>query len=176
MAMIHCPECGREVSDQAATCPGCGHPLGAVSVAPTKREQAASLRGGAIVGLVGGLSFVAVLVVLAIGTMQSTKEPTYTIVPASEGIYGILYSGAFIAIVAVTFVFLIALIAGGSLKRKAAVALSACAVVLSAVGLLGIVICFSVSLVCLGWFFLWEPILELVGSIKMLRNALRYEE
>lgn len=175
MAMIQCPECGREVSDQAATCPGCGCPLGVASVAPAKHEKEASLRGGAIVGLVGGLSFIAVLVVLTIGTMQSTKEPTYTIEPASEGIYGILYSGAFIAIVAVTVVFLIALVAGGSLKRKAAVALSACAVVLSAVGLLGMLMCFNVALVCVGWFFLWEPVLELVGSIKMLTNALRYE-
>jgi hypothetical protein len=27
MALIHCRECGREVSDQAASCPGCGYPL-----------------------------------------------------------------------------------------------------------------------------------------------------
>jgi len=27
MALIHCPECGREVSDQAPICPGCGYPL-----------------------------------------------------------------------------------------------------------------------------------------------------
>lgn len=27
MALINCPECGRQVSDQAATCPECAHPL-----------------------------------------------------------------------------------------------------------------------------------------------------
>ena len=27
MALIHCPECGREVSDQAAACIHCGYPL-----------------------------------------------------------------------------------------------------------------------------------------------------
>ncbi|MDO4682002.1 MAG: zinc ribbon domain-containing protein [Lautropia sp.] len=27
MALITCPECQRSVSDQAASCPGCGHPL-----------------------------------------------------------------------------------------------------------------------------------------------------
>lgn len=27
MALINCPECNRQVSDQAATCPECGHPL-----------------------------------------------------------------------------------------------------------------------------------------------------
>ena len=27
MALIQCPDCGREVSDQAAACIGCGHPV-----------------------------------------------------------------------------------------------------------------------------------------------------
>ncbi len=26
MALIRCPECGREISDQAESCPGCGCP------------------------------------------------------------------------------------------------------------------------------------------------------
>jgi hypothetical protein len=26
MALVRCPECGRQVSDKAAMCPGCGHP------------------------------------------------------------------------------------------------------------------------------------------------------
>ncbi len=26
MALIKCPECGREISDKAASCPGCGCP------------------------------------------------------------------------------------------------------------------------------------------------------
>lgn len=27
MALIVCPDCGKQVSDQAASCPSCGHPL-----------------------------------------------------------------------------------------------------------------------------------------------------
>lgn len=27
MALIECPECGKEVSDQAKNCPNCGHPI-----------------------------------------------------------------------------------------------------------------------------------------------------
>ena len=27
MALIRCPECGREISDQADACPGCGYPI-----------------------------------------------------------------------------------------------------------------------------------------------------
>jgi len=27
MALIRCPECGREISDKATACPGCGYPM-----------------------------------------------------------------------------------------------------------------------------------------------------
>lgn len=27
MALIQCPECGKEISDQAASCPHCGYPI-----------------------------------------------------------------------------------------------------------------------------------------------------
>lgn len=27
MALIKCPECGKQVSDKAPTCPGCGSPI-----------------------------------------------------------------------------------------------------------------------------------------------------
>lgn len=27
MALITCPECGKEISDQATSCPGCGYPI-----------------------------------------------------------------------------------------------------------------------------------------------------
>ncbi len=29
MALIPCPACGRQVSEAAPTCPGCGHPIAA---------------------------------------------------------------------------------------------------------------------------------------------------
>lgn len=27
MALIKCPECGKEISDKAASCPNCGFPI-----------------------------------------------------------------------------------------------------------------------------------------------------
>lgn len=27
MALIKCPECGKEISDQATSCPNCGYPI-----------------------------------------------------------------------------------------------------------------------------------------------------
>jgi hypothetical protein len=35
MALIKCPECSNEVSDKAASCPKCGHPLQATAPQPT---------------------------------------------------------------------------------------------------------------------------------------------
>lgn len=33
MALISCSECGKEVSDKAAACPGCGAPIAAIAIA-----------------------------------------------------------------------------------------------------------------------------------------------
>ena len=27
MALIKCPECGKEISDKASSCPSCGYPI-----------------------------------------------------------------------------------------------------------------------------------------------------
>ena len=40
MALVRCPECGREVSSQAPACPGCGYPLQARG-APAPEPQGA---------------------------------------------------------------------------------------------------------------------------------------
>ncbi|MBQ9270191.1 MAG: zinc ribbon domain-containing protein [Oscillospiraceae bacterium] len=37
MALIRCPECNREISDQAAACPGCGYPL--IRTSPDETEE-----------------------------------------------------------------------------------------------------------------------------------------
>jgi hypothetical protein len=38
MALIACPECGKQVSTQAATCPACGAPVPGSPAAPGPRE------------------------------------------------------------------------------------------------------------------------------------------
>jgi DNA-directed RNA polymerase subunit RPC12/RpoP len=43
MALIHCSECGREISDQALSCPGCGAPTKApIKVRPDNEPKEAS--------------------------------------------------------------------------------------------------------------------------------------
>lgn len=36
MALINCPDCNREISDKAPTCPGCGAPISAAADIGTK--------------------------------------------------------------------------------------------------------------------------------------------
>ncbi len=55
MALVKCTECGREISDQALSCPGCGAPLSAATsreVAPaTPPERAAAQGTGSTLGI-----------------------------------------------------------------------------------------------------------------------------
>ena len=46
MALITCPECGREISDAAQACPNCGFPLARMDVRPAPAVQAAPAQTG----------------------------------------------------------------------------------------------------------------------------------
>jgi hypothetical protein len=43
MALIECPECGHQVSDQAASCPNCGYPTAGLSTIPADGLQASGV-------------------------------------------------------------------------------------------------------------------------------------
>lgn len=40
MALIACPACGRQVSEAAPTCPGCGHPIARPYAQPNTLKDA----------------------------------------------------------------------------------------------------------------------------------------
>ena len=58
MAIAKCPVCGRDVSDQAESCPNCGHPLKNSSVQTIQQtsKQWKLLTIGSIVLIVVGLA------------------------------------------------------------------------------------------------------------------------
>ena len=39
MALLNCPECSKEVSDRASTCPSCGYPLRSLPFDPEYRAH-----------------------------------------------------------------------------------------------------------------------------------------
>ena len=68
MAIIKCAECGRDISDAAAACPGCGHPLkpnAESSRAPAVTPQPATAKSTSG----GGLPKGALLLVVVLGLL-----------------------------------------------------------------------------------------------------------
>jgi DNA-directed RNA polymerase subunit RPC12/RpoP len=64
MALIKCAECGREVSDKAAACPGCGAPIAAAAVPSVQESHVRVTRTGA---KWEGIGFVLIVVGIVLG-------------------------------------------------------------------------------------------------------------
>ena len=76
MALIKCKECGKELSDQAESCPNCGYKLKEGEIPKVIVEKSNTSRTGTILCIVGGsllLGF-AIIVVIAM-LMPSTTTP-----------------------------------------------------------------------------------------------------
>lgn len=65
MALIKCPECGKEISDKAASCPNCGCPIGESGEAQEATEYYRGSSGGKSGSGNGGCGK-AILIILAI--------------------------------------------------------------------------------------------------------------
>ena len=62
MAIINCPECGRQISDTSSICPACGYTF------PRKKaiRDGAKIKTGAIVNVIGGFGFAATWALLSV--------------------------------------------------------------------------------------------------------------
>ncbi len=72
MPLLTCPDCKKEVSDQAAACPNCGRPI-AVSVSP----PLAILSG--IAGLLGLVGYGLVLYLVALFMIEVLGAPAFLV-------------------------------------------------------------------------------------------------
>lgn len=72
MALVKCPDCGREVSDVAPTCPGCGRPL-RMQAAPKEVQARSGVMDGVKIGcgIFIVLPIIIILVLVAIGSVGS---------------------------------------------------------------------------------------------------------
>lgn len=72
MALIKCPECGREVSDSAKACPGCGYAISKPSEkSGTGNEQNKTRM------IIGIIIVVAVIIIIAIVSSNAKKKNDY---------------------------------------------------------------------------------------------------
>jgi hypothetical protein len=66
MALIKCPECGKDVSDAAAACPHCGHPIRQAAPAIAAAGDAAAAKKPATGAGKGCLTVIGIMVALLI--------------------------------------------------------------------------------------------------------------
>ena len=86
MALIHCPECGKEISDQALSCPYCGLPMTPASMKnnvdlsqeqpdqPPEPKRRKLIWGLAVIGIV---AVVAVIIGIVISNNKSATREAY---------------------------------------------------------------------------------------------------
>jgi len=79
MALVKCTECGREISDQAVSCPGCGAPV----VAATSRKVLLSAARSAAPAQGTGSAFGIAAVVLGLGAVVMPYFAAVFLVPAA---------------------------------------------------------------------------------------------
>ena len=78
MALIKCPECGKEISNQAQACPHCGHPVQAtVPTPPIPPQPAPAPKKKKGLGCLAPILIIFFLFVfgLVVGLSQATKNP-----------------------------------------------------------------------------------------------------
>ncbi|MBQ3356851.1 MAG: zinc ribbon domain-containing protein [Oscillospiraceae bacterium] len=93
MALLNCPECGKEISDQALSCPHCGYPLQQDSMVVVVKKKSPG-RGFGIAGLVLGILGVVYSWVFLLSAITGNiqKEMVYFNIPPllMIAIFGIL--------------------------------------------------------------------------------------
>jgi DNA-directed RNA polymerase subunit RPC12/RpoP len=71
MALIKCPECGREISDKAAACPECAYPIKALTIEATAKRWKALELFGALAVVIGVVWIIA-------GSLAQTEEYVFS--------------------------------------------------------------------------------------------------
>lgn len=172
-ALIECPECKHQVSDAASVCPSCSYPLKNTEAKSGSRKGESRFKTGAIVGLIGGVGMVAMLALGLSGVTVSDSQPADTGLGLSFSVDGPVAAAGMISCLVAAIVFAVALFGGSKMGRSARIAISFVALALSFVALIGLFGYFNFLALCFAPLFLWQPILELIGSVMMVSGSLK---
>ena len=177
MAIINCPECNREISDAAKSCPQCGYEL-----KPQKPEGKTNLlKVGAIINIVGGLAFWIVLFAMnyLMSTTSSSSSTSGGIniqVEVDGGAMAPTLIAASLIILIVITVLSIILVLPINFRRTPAVIITVIQLALSVLALIFFFVGFNIAICCGGWLYTWGSMLQLVGSIICLIGALKIND
>lgn len=83
MALITCPDCGKQVSENAPTCPHCGSPL--KTAAPSGQPQKPEKKKGGCLRLIG-IAFLALFGLAVIGSLIQENEQSTSSSPQEPGL------------------------------------------------------------------------------------------
>lgn len=73
MALIKCPECGKEVSSEASNCPNCGHPINNKAIVSFNNNKTTLMK---IVGIICGI-FMIVIISFTIFNVSKKSKTIY---------------------------------------------------------------------------------------------------
>ena len=175
MALIECPECHHEVSDKADKCPNCSYPLAPVDAVTPSSAVKNPYRSGAIMGLIGSIAFIVIMMWGFMGGTGGEDTGGVTVAVQSDEASWLLMA-ALLSILVNAVVFAAALFMVKRANRRMLLGISVVALVFSLVWTLGMVAYLNALILCMGPLFLWEPVLQLVGAVKMVNAALKTNE
>lgn len=184
MALIKCKECGKEISDQAESCPNCGYRLKKQNIQNVIVEKTNNIRAGTMLCIIGStitIGFILIiLVMMCIPATQNMSNAKITM--DTDNIRVIIGEGTGQTVqrlstpytIATVIVDIIVLILGtlklkGIIKQKHSLIYSCTmlvlSIILSAIMLMNLNCCFILLYV--------SPICCFVGSIKIIFGSLK---
>ena len=94
--LIKCPECGKEISDQAKACPFCGFPLEKLEKKENKEDTLVIARRGnrrmhTTVFILSGIVFAIALILIAIAIYALTQNIVFGAVASFVGSSGLIF-------------------------------------------------------------------------------------
>jgi uncharacterized membrane protein YvbJ len=91
MALIDCPECGRSVSDSAASCPNCAYPISGSGHTQTIQETAKVYKGQIVLSYVVMIVGFIILIPSCFAAMETGSSPATAILGFVIFLVGLLW-------------------------------------------------------------------------------------
>lgn len=176
MAIINCPECGRQISDTSSICPACGYTF------PRKKaiRDGAKIKTGAIVNVIGGFGFAATWALLSVfasaendrsgGVEVSVSTSTFDN-PDLAGIVFVVFLASIVVVTAIS----IAMLFIKKPTRKKMIALSSVQLAFALLENVPWIVLFNFLICCGMWLYTWGILLQFIGSVICMRGALKIE-